>query len=71
MKNKNTNYEITIGYKAVICVHVNAENEKEAKEIALKKFKDGNKFNKCELQDDNYKVDGICDMDATWKMYDK
>ncbi len=68
------NYEITIGYKAVISVSVKASDEKEAKEIAIKKF--ANKKGKINsggvsIQDDHYKADGIVDMDATWKMYDK
>ncbi len=73
MKNK-TNYQITIGYKAVICVSVKAENEIEAKQKAIDQFK--NKFchggaSNINIEDDHYKVDGILDMDATWNMYDK
>jgi hypothetical protein len=69
-----TNYEIIIGYKAVITISVKATDEKEAKDIALKQFtkQRGNLNNKnIQIQDDNYKVDGICDMDRTWNMYDK
>jgi len=69
-----TNYQITIGYKAVICVHVKASDEKEAKDIAVKKFakkKDKMFGNGIELQDDSFKADGCLDMDATWNMYDK
>lgn len=68
------NYQITIGYKAVICVNVKASDEKEAKDIAVKKFakkKDKMFGNGIELQDDNFKADGCIDMDATWNMYDK
>jgi len=68
---KKTNYQITIGYKAIVCVHVKAETEKEVKEIALEKFKDKkDKIYKSEieLQDDNFKVDGILDIDASWNM---
>ena len=68
------NYEITIGYKAVISVSVKAADEKEAKDIAVKKF--ANKRGKLngggiQIQDDNFKADGIVDMDATWNMYDR
>jgi hypothetical protein len=69
-----TKYQITIGYRAVIAVNVTASDEKEAKDIALKKFskkKEKLYNNGIELQDDNYKADGILDMDATWNMYDK
>lgn len=68
------NYEITIGYKAVITVDVKAANETEAKDIALKKFdeKKHKLFNSgIFLQVDNFKTDGCIDMDATWNMYDK
>ena len=74
MKKQKTNYQITIGYKAVICVNVKAETQEAAKKLALQEFSD--KFrhggsNKIEIQDDHFKVDGILDMDATWNMYDK
>jgi len=68
------NYQITIGYKAVICVSVKASNEQEAKDIAVKKFaqkKDTIYRNGIELQYDNFKADGILDMDATWNMCDE
>jgi hypothetical protein len=68
------NYQITIGYKAVISVNVKASDEKEAKDIAVKKFakqKDKLYGKGIEIQDDNFKADGILDMDATWNMYDK
>lgn len=68
------NYEITIGYKAVITVSVRAGNETNAKKIGLAEFtKNGRgsfKGKKVQLQYDNYKVDGCVDMDATWNMYD-
>lgn len=66
-----TNYQITIGYKAVIFVSVKAKDEKEAKEKAmalLGKQKDKMYKNGIELQDDNYKADGIINMDETWNM---
>jgi len=68
------NYQITIGYKAVISVSVKANSEEEAKEKALEKFKKNKDklfVNGIDLQDDNFKADGILDMDATWNMYDK
>jgi hypothetical protein len=73
MKNM-TKYQITIGYRAVITVEVKASDEKEAKAIALQKFtnrKDKFFGKGIFLADDNYKADGIVDMDATWNMYDK
>jgi|CXWL01.1.fsa_nt_gi hypothetical protein len=70
-----TNYQITIGYKAVITVDVKAENEFDARKIGLKEFKEQTrrawKRKNITLHDDNFKVDGCVDMDATWFMYDK
>lgn len=69
------NYQVTIGYRAVVCVDVKAENEKGAKETAVEIFKQQKdkiyRKRGIELQDDNFKADGILDMDATWNMYDK
>jgi hypothetical protein len=68
---KKTQYQITIGYKAVITVDINANDEAEAKKLALAEFTD--KFcrggsNKINIQSDNYKVDGIINMDETWNI---
>lgn len=71
---KNKNYQVTIGYKAVICVNVKAGDETEAKKKAielLEKQKDKFYTSGIELQADYYKADGVLDMDATWNMYDK
>lgn len=68
------NYQITIGYRAIITVDVKASDEKEAKDIALKKFikrKDKIYGSGIRIEDDNFKADGVLDMDATWNMYDK
>jgi hypothetical protein len=68
-----TNYDITIGYRAVITVSIKANSEQEAKEKALNEFvKNRNKMigGKIELQDDNFKVSGVLDMDETWNMLD-
>ena len=68
---KKTNYQVTIGYKAVICVNVQADNESEANKKALETFdKQQAKMNgkSVEIQDSTYKVDGVLDMDATWNM---
>jgi len=70
-----TNYQITIGYKAVVSVEVKAENEKEAQQKAVAIFgKQKDKiFNKngVKIQEDNFKADGCLDLDRTWNMYDK
>lgn len=66
-----TKYQITIGYKAVVCINIKANDEKEAKEIAIEQFriaKDRIYKNGVELQDDNYKADGILNMDETWNI---
>jgi hypothetical protein len=68
-----TNYQITIGYKAVICIDVKANSEEEAKEKATELFNNTVRTKpyqnpKVTMQDDTFKVDGICDMDRTWNM---
>lgn len=67
-----TNYQVTIGYKAVICVDVKASSPEEASKKAIEimakqkdKFYSKSRFN---LQDDTYKSDGVLDMDETWNM---
>jgi hypothetical protein len=65
-----TNYQITVGYKAIITIDVKSNSEDEAKKEALevlktnrdKMFRNGN----IRLQDDNFKADGILNMDETW-----
>lgn len=65
-----TNFQITIGYKAVVCVDVKASDEKEAKEKALELFKkqrDKMMFtSQIQLQDDTFNTHGILNMDETW-----
>lgn len=66
-----TNYDITIGYRAVLSVGIKANSEDEAKEKAINEFvKARNKMlgGKVNLQDDTFKVNGILDMDETWNM---
>lgn len=69
-----TNYQITIGYKAVITINVKADNEEEAKKKAIEQMRKSSAkmySNSVQVQDDNYKADGILNMDETWNMYDK
>lgn len=64
-------YEAMYNYKVEITVGIKANSEQEAKEKAINEFvKNRDKmFNsKVDLQDDTYKVYGICDMDETWNM---
>lgn len=68
-----TNYQITIGYKAVINVDVKADTEEEAKKKALNLFTNKERkkwFNRQDItmQDDTYGVNGILNMDETWNM---
>lgn len=67
-----TNYQVTIGYKSVICIDVKADSEDEAKEKAIeimKKERD-KMFNRqnVNLQDDSFKADGVLNVDETWNM---
>lgn len=65
-----TNYQVTIGYKAVINVYVAAESrelaEKLAMEIFKRKVRDKINTGKITLEDDSYGPYGILDMDKTW-----
>jgi hypothetical protein len=66
-----TNYQVTIGYKAVITVDVKADSESEAKEKALDFFKNKERKNwytrnNIALQDDTFGSYGVIDMDKTW-----
>lgn len=64
---KKINYQATIGYKAVITVSIKAENEEQAKKIALEEFEKYRHYGKkCDIQDDNFNVYGVLDMDKTW-----
>jgi hypothetical protein len=66
---KKINYSVTIGYKAVIQIDIKADNEEDAKKQALEYFNQYRFFgNKSTINDDNYKVEGILNMDATWNM---
>ena len=66
------NYQVTIGYKAVITIDVKAEDEKTAKDMAVKIMgKQRDKMftkNNFILQDDTFRADGILNMDETWSM---
>ena len=66
------NFQVTIGYKAVICIDVKAETEEEAKKKSVALFKEEKErlFRKKNimLQDDNFKADGVLNMDETWGM---
>lgn len=67
-----TNYQVTIGYKAIITIDVKAENEEQAKKMALEKMRHASDrmiTNTVTLGDDNYKVDGILNMDETWNQF--
>jgi len=67
------NYQVTIGYKAIITVSVKANSEQEAKDLALKKFEiQKDKMFKTDhvfLEDDNFKADGVLNMDETWNQF--
>jgi len=66
------NFQVTIGYKSVICIDVKAETEDEAKKEAVSIFsKEKDRMfvkRNVNLQDDNYKADGVLNMDETWNM---
>lgn len=67
MKAKKIEYQITIGYKAVICFIIKAETKQEAEKIALQKVETIGIY-EGDLQYENYAVHGTLDMDSTWNM---
>lgn len=66
------NYQITIGYRAIITVDVKCKDEQEAKEEGKKIFENEKqkmfKKNNISLQDDNYDAYGVLNMTKTWDM---
>lgn len=67
MKAKKTEYQVTVGYKAVVCFTVYAETPEEANKIALQKVKEKGIY-EGDLQDETYGADGILNVDKTWNM---
>lgn len=69
MTKKKTEYQVTIGYKAVVSVNVKADNEEEAKKKAMDYFNDYRHFgNSANIEDDNYAIEGCLNMTKTWNM---
>ncbi len=67
-----TEYQVTIGYKAVINISVKAESEDDARDMATAIMSDqrDKMFKKrgVELQDDSFAAYGVLNMDETWNM---
>jgi len=67
-----TNYQVTIGYRAVISISVMADNEDEArikaKEIFEKEKQKLVNSSKINIEDNRFEADGVLNMDETWKM---
>lgn len=66
-----TNYQVTIGYKAVITIDVKADSEEAARKEALEIFRDKERkkwYNtkNVNLQDDSFADYGVLDIDETW-----
>jgi hypothetical protein len=72
MKTK-TNYQVTFGYKAIITIDVKSDSEGDAKKQATEILKISRdrmfRANDVTLQDDNFKPDGILNMDETWNQF--
>lgn len=66
---KKTDFQVTIGYKAVLTVNVKADTEEEAKTKSMKEFENYRHFGKnINIEDDNYKTQGVLNMTETWNM---
>lgn len=66
-KQKKTEYQVTVGYKAIVSFFIKAESEEEAKKMALEKVREVGIY-EGELQDETYGADGVLNMDKTWNM---
>lgn len=63
---KKTEYQITVGYKAIVCFTIKAENEEEAKKIILERVKEEGIYKDSELEDETYGAYGVLNLDRTW-----
>lgn len=64
---KKTEFQITIGYKAVVTFNIKADTAEQAKIAAMKKIDETGIYDG-DIQDEIYDVDGVLDMDKTWNM---
>lgn len=67
MKKKQDEFQVTIGYTAVITMSVRAKNREEAQQIAESQFKQ-DKF-QCKnllVEGDTWSVEGITNITKTW-----
>lgn len=65
MKTKKTEFQVTVGYKAIVTFTVKAETELDAKKIILEKVKDKGIYDG-NIEDETYDADGILNLDRTW-----
>ena len=67
-----TNYQVSIGYRAVFQIDIKADNEEAAKKMAIEIMKERRelmlKKKGFDLADDNYDAHGCVDLDQTWNM---
>jgi len=66
-----TNFDVTIGYRAVICATIKAESEEQARELALKefeKFRSNASKGNLQLSDDSFEIAGVLDLDKSWNI---
>lgn len=64
---KKTEYQITVGYHAILTFMVKCENEDEAKKIALEKI-NGKGIYEGNIENETYAVDGVLNLDRTWNI---
>lgn len=67
MSNKKTEFQVTIGYKAVVCFNVKADDAEAAKKMILDKVREKGIYDG-ELQDETYSAAGILNLDDSWNM---
>ncbi len=64
---KKTEFQITIGYKAVVNFIVKADDAEAAKKMILDKVREKGIYDG-ELQDETYSAAGILNLDDSWNM---
>lgn len=64
---KKTEFQVTIGYKAVVNFTVKADDAEAAKKMILDKVREKGIYDG-ELQDETYSAAGILNLDDSWNM---
>lgn len=67
MKSKKANFQVTIGYRAIVTFDIKAEDAEQAKKIVLLQVKEIGIYNG-DVQDETYSAAGVLNVDESWNM---